>query len=179
MAFREIVERYQARVYSVIRRILRDQNEVEDIAQEVFVSVFLSIREYHCRGSLVAWIYRIAVNQCYDYLRRRRVRPLVYDCDFKDREGRPRETRSQAPAIDAAIADRDLALKLLARLSDSERSLVWMREVEGYSIEELARITGAKETCVKVRLFRARRKMLKAAGIDRQLGGRSRAAGRK
>jgi RNA polymerase sigma-70 factor (ECF subfamily) len=163
-AFREIVERYQARVFSIIHRTLRDRNEAEDIAQEVFANAFLSIRRYKCQGSLLSWIYRITVNECYEYLRRKKVRPLVYEGDLKkEDEDRTYEARSHDRPVDAALADRDLAVKLLARVSEQERFLLLMREVEGYSIQELSKITGMNENSLKVKLFRARQKLLKLA----------------
>ena len=88
LAFREIVERYQAKIFSIIYGILRNHNDAEDIAQQVFAKVYFSIRNFDFRSSLLTWIYKITVNECYDYLRKKRVRKLVYESDFSDR-GRP------------------------------------------------------------------------------------------
>ena len=82
MAFREIVERYQAKVFSIIYGILRNRNDAEDIAQQVFAKIYFSIRNFDFRSSLLTWIYKITVNECYDYLRKKRVRKLVYESDF-------------------------------------------------------------------------------------------------
>ena len=68
MAFREIVERYQAKVFSIIYGILRNQNDAEDIAQQVFAKIYFSIKNFDFRSSLLTWIYKITVNECYDYL---------------------------------------------------------------------------------------------------------------
>ena len=77
MAFRDIVERFQAKVYSIIYGILRNRNDAEDIAQQVFAKVYFSIRNFDFRSSLLTWIYKITVNECYDYLRKKKVRKLV------------------------------------------------------------------------------------------------------
>jgi RNA polymerase sigma-70 factor (ECF subfamily) len=69
--------------------------------------------------------------------------------------------------VEVAAAQRDLALKLLARLSEEERSLLLLKEVEGHSVEELAEMTGINENTIKVKLFRARQKLVKVA---RRLG---------
>ena len=82
MAFREIVERYQSKVYSIIYGILRNRNDAEDIAQQVFAKIYFSIKNFDFRSSLLTWIYKITVNECYDYLRKKRVRKLVYESDF-------------------------------------------------------------------------------------------------
>src|SRR5208283_175397 len=82
MAFREIVERYQSKVFLIIYGILRNHNDAEDIAQQVFTKVYFSIKSFDFRSSLLTWIYKITVNECYDYLRKRKVRRLVYESDF-------------------------------------------------------------------------------------------------
>ena len=68
MAFREIVERYQTKVFSIIYGILRNRNDAEDIAQQVFAKIYFSIKNFDFRSSLLTWIYKITVNECYDYL---------------------------------------------------------------------------------------------------------------
>src|SRR5262249_56300559 len=82
IAFREMVERFQTKVFSIIYGILRNHNDAEDIAQQVFAKIYFSIRNFDFRSSLLTWIYKITVNECYDYLRKKRVRKLVYESDF-------------------------------------------------------------------------------------------------
>ncbi len=166
-AFREIVERYKGKVFAIINRTVRDKNEAEDIAQEVFASAFFAIGGFKFESSLVSWLYRITVNECYEYLRRKRVRPLVYEHDFTEAEDGALDARSPDPEIDRTLADRELAMKLLARLPEEEQHLMIMREVEGYSMQELADMTGMNENTLKVKLFRARRKLLELARRQR------------
>jgi RNA polymerase sigma-70 factor, ECF subfamily len=167
MAFRDIVERYQAKVFSIIYGILRNHNDAEDIAQQVFAKIYFSIQSFDFRSSLLTWIYKITVNECYDYLRKKRVRKLVYESDFSEEDAQRMqnsETASaQAPGVDTQLARRDLVFKLLAKLSEDDRTLLLLKEVEGHSVEELARMTGMNENTIKVKLFRARQKLLKVA----------------
>ncbi|HOQ44177.1 MAG TPA: sigma-70 family RNA polymerase sigma factor [Bryobacteraceae bacterium] len=166
-AFREVVERYQSKVFSIIYGILRNHNDAEDIAQQVFTKVYFSIRNFDFRSSLLTWIYKITVNECYDYLRKKKVRKLVYESDFSEEDTLRMENsepaRDQRPPVDVALAQRDLALKLLAKLPVEERQLLLLKEVEGHSVEELAEMTGINENTIKVKLFRARQKLLKVA----------------
>jgi RNA polymerase sigma-70 factor, ECF subfamily len=67
------------------------------------------------------------------------------------------------PLADARLAQRDLAVKLLSKVSEEDRSLILLKEVEGHSVEELAQMTGMNENTIKVKLFRTRQKLLKAA----------------
>ncbi len=167
LAFREIVERYQAKVFSIIYGILRNHNDAEDIAQQVFAKIYFSIQNFDFRSSLLTWIYKITVNECYDYLRKKRVRKLVYESDFSDEDALQMENSGSAtdegPAVDDTLAKRDLILKLLSRISEEDRNLILLKEVEGHSVEELSEMTGMNENTIKVKLFRARQKLLKAA----------------
>src|ERR1700674_5392051 len=167
-AFREIVERYQSKVFSIIFGILRNHNDAEDIAQQVFAKIYFSIKNFDFRSSLLTWIYKITVNEGYDYLRKKRVRKLVYESDFSQEDAQRME--ASEPAVDASVpadtrlAQRDLILKLLSKVSEEERSLILLKEVEGHSVEELAGMTGLNENTIKVKLFRTRQKLLRAAG---------------
>src|SRR5579859_2598380 len=167
MAFREIVERYQSKVFSIIYGILRNRNDAEDIAQQVFAKIYFSIRNFDFRSSLLTWIYKITVNECYDYLRKKRVRKLVYESDFSAEDAQRMEASDPAvdprTPVDVRLAQRDLIVKLLAKVSEQDRSLILLKEVNGHSVEELAAMTGLNENTIKVKLFRTRQKLLKAA----------------
>lgn len=167
LAFHEIVDRYQAKVFSIIYGILRNRNDAEDIAQQVFAKIYFSVKSFDFRSSLLTWIYKITVNECYDYLRKKRVRKLVYESDFSTEESRRMENSEpatdQSPAIDQRLAQHDLILKLLAKISEEDRSLILLKEVEGHSVEELSEMTGMNENTIKVKLFRARQKLVRAA----------------
>ncbi|MBK5290913.1 MAG: RNA polymerase sigma factor [Acidobacteriia bacterium] len=167
MAFREMVDRYQSKVFSIIYGILRNRNDAEDIAQQVFAKVYFSIRNFDFRSSLMTWMYKITVNECYDYLRKKKVRKLVYESDFTeeeaDRMGRTESPVDTRPAVDTHLAQRDLVAKLLTKVSAEDRQLLLLKEVEGHSVEELAAMLGMNENTIKVKLFRARQKLVRAA----------------
>src|SRR6202142_3364774 len=166
-AFREVVERYQSKVFSIIHGIVRQRNDVEDIAQQVFAKVYFSLRNFDFRSSLITWIYKITVNECFDYLRKKKVRKLVYESDMSEDE--VRRVENSEPALDrgartdSSLARRDYIVKLLDRVSDEEKRLLLLKEVEGYSVEELSTMLKMNENTIKVKLFRARQKLVKAA----------------
>lgn len=166
-AFREIVERYQSKVFSIVHGIVRQRNDVEDISQQVFAKVYFSLRNFDFRSSLITWIYKITVNECFDYLRKKKVRKLVYESDMSEDESRRVENSApaidRAPAADTNLARRDYLFKLLERVSGEEKQLLMLKEVEGHSVEELAGILNMNENTIKVKLFRARQKLVKAA----------------
>jgi RNA polymerase sigma-70 factor, ECF subfamily len=167
LAFRELVDRYQNKVLSIVHGVLRNHNDAEDIAQQVFAKIYLSVGKFDNRSSLLTWIYKITVNECYDYLRKKRVRKLVYESDFTEEENQRMDNSASgadtAPTADVNLERRDLVLKLMGKISDEEKQLMMLKEVEGHSVEELAQLTGLNENTIKVKLFRTRQKLVKAA----------------
>ena len=167
-AFRLLIEKYQSKVFSIIHGVLRNRNDAEDIAQQVFTKVWFALKGFDFRSSLVTWIYKITVNECYDYLRKQRVRKLTYESDLSEDEAR-RTTdfedvrHSGSLAADSVAEQRQNVMRLMERLSEEERTLLMMKEVDGYSVEELADMNHMNENTVKVKLFRARQKLMKAA----------------
>ena len=155
-AFRDLVERYQSKVHSVIYGILRNREDTEDIAQQVFTKVYFAINEFDCRCLPLTWICRIAINECYSHLRKRRL-SLV-----EESENGP-EHAGNLPPVDRTLAQRDFLNKLMARIPAEERSLLIFKEVEGHSIADLAEMTGTTASAMKIRLFRARQKLIQAA----------------
>lgn len=166
-AFRQLVERHRSKVFSIIYGIMRRRNDAEDIAQQVFTKVYFSIKGFDFRSSLVTWLYKITVNECYDYLRKKKVRKLVYESDLGENDQRTMENselavEKRAP-VDKQTERRDYLMKLMSKLSEQERVLLIQKEVEGRTVQELSEMTGLNENTIKVKLFRARRKLVKAA----------------
>src|SRR6267378_7730213 len=81
-AFEELVRRHQHRVFAVAGRILRRREDVEDIAQQVFVKAYFSLKRFDQRAAFSTWLYKITVNECWDLLRKKKVRPLLYESDL-------------------------------------------------------------------------------------------------
>jgi len=155
-AFRDLLERYQTKVHSIIYGILRNREDTEDIAQLVFTKVYFAIKDFDCRCLALTWICRIAINECYTHLRKRRIHVV------EEPESTP-EHSGHEPPVDKTLAQRDFLNKLLARIPEDDRSLLIFKEVEGHSISELAEMTGMSCSAIKIRLFRARHKLIEVA----------------
>lgn len=162
-AFRALVERHQRRVFSVIAHLLRRPADVEDIAQQVFLKAYLALPRFDFRAAFSTWLYRIAVNECYDQMRRQRAQKAAGDSEVA--LGDPAELERLAGpeprggGIARGAEARELVAALLERLAPEDRLLVTLRELEGFSIEEISKMTQLKANTVKVRLFRARRRL--------------------
>src|SRR5438128_7018695 len=103
VAFETLVQRHRHRVFAVARGILKRQEDVEDIAQQVFVKAYFSLKRFDQRSAFTTWLYKITVNECWDLLRKRKVRPLVYESDFSEEQTRryqaTKEQNDDAPDL--------------------------------------------------------------------------------
>jgi len=164
-AFEPLLERHQRRVFSLVYHLVRRRDEVEDIAQEIFIKAFRGIRSYNFQASFGTWLSRIAVNHCYDYLRREQKAKLSYYWQIGEEgsraiEGQAQSTSEGALSLEQESEARELAEKLLARAPAQDRTILVLKELEDHSVEEIAAILRLRPNTVKVRLHRARKRML-------------------
>lgn len=164
-AFVECVRTYQDRVYNLVYRMLGSHQEAEDIAQEVFVTVFKTIDSFRGDCKFSTWLYRIATNHCKNrikYLGRRaqrRTRDLDSTSEGELVGAEPPTMGAQAADPHEALAGLQLERIVregIARLDEEHRMLIVLRDVEELSYEEIVEITGLPEGTVKSRLHRAR-----------------------
>lgn len=166
-AFEELVRRHQHRVVAVAGGILRQREDVEDIAQQVFVKAYFSLKRFDQRAAFSTWLYKITVNECWDLLRKRKVRPLVYESDLSEEQARqfgaPEERSTPSPDISDTLEARQKVERLLECLDERDKMMLILKEVEGFAVEEIAEILDLNANTVKVRLFRARRRIVTEA----------------
>lgn len=166
-AFEELIRRHQHRVFAVAGGILRRREDVEDIAQQVFVKAYFSLKRFDQRAAFSTWLYKITVNECWDMLRKKKVRPLVYEADLSEEQARQvissAETGKEEPDISDRLEARQRVELLLEGLDERDRLMLILKEVEGFSIEEIAKVLDLNANTVKVRLFRARRRVVSQA----------------
>ena len=166
-AFEELIRRHQHRVFAVAGGILRRREDVEDIAQQVFVKAYFSLKRFDQRAAFSTWLYKITVNECWDLLRKKKVRPLVYESDLSEEQARQvitsGEKGNSGPDVSERIEARERVERLLEGLDERDRLMLILKEVEGFSIEEIAEVLDLNGNTVKVRLFRARRRIVSQA----------------
>ncbi len=166
-AFAEIVRRYSPRVFSVASRFFRQRPLVEEAAQEVFLKAFTQLGSFEGRGSLEGWLTRIATNTCLNLVRGAKRRPEFTVSDLTDDEQGWLEKQSagdggEPASVENSVVATDLADRLLSVLSPEDQQALLMIDGEQASIKEVAEATGWSESKVKVRAFRARRKVREA-----------------
>jgi RNA polymerase sigma-70 factor, ECF subfamily len=162
-AFEALVRRHQNRVFGVAGGILKNREDVEDIAQQVFLKAYFSIKRFDQRAAFSTWLYKITVNECWDLLRKRKVRPLVFEAELSEEQALTYQASSEkadgTPDASERVAARQQLDELMSCLEERDRTMLVLKEVQGFSVEEVAEILGINANTVKVRLFRARQRI--------------------
>ena len=159
-AFRELVEAHRNTVFNLTFRMLGNRAEAEDVAQEVFITVFKTIDQFREESKFSTWLYRVTVNHCKNrikYLARRhdRDRDELDETNQAATDGAPARARAPDRALEGAQLEL-LMQDAINTLDDEHRVLVVLRDVEDLTIEEICEITGLPDGTVKSRLHRAR-----------------------
>ena len=164
-AFNQIVLAYRKRILGTVSRLIGRPEDVEDVGQEVFVRLYYSLDQLRAPEVFEPWLYRLTVNASYDYLRRAKRRSESRMADLSEQQvimadslasGRQEEEDRQKSQI------REFMDALFRHVSEQDRLLLTLKEVEGLSLRELEKVYGVNENALKVRLFRARQRVLKA-----------------
>ena len=163
-AFNQIVSAYRRRIMGTISHVIGRPEDVEDVAQEVFIRLYFSLGQLRTAEVFEPWLYRLTVNASYDYLRKSRRRIESRMADLSEQQ----VMMADAVAGSRAQSDesekrrvRDTVQELLSTVSEEDRILLTLKEVEGLSLKELEKVYNVNENALKVRLFRARQRVLK------------------
>ena len=161
-AFGKLFERHRRQVARIAGRFFSHVEQIEEIIQDSFTKAYFALSTYHGThaASFKAWLGQITVNSCYDQLRRTQRRPPQSFIDITDSESHELGTQLRAAGasadVERATIARDLAAKLLSGLSAEDRLVLTLLDVEGFSVAEVAEMTGWSISKVKVRAHRAR-----------------------
>jgi RNA polymerase sigma-70 factor, ECF subfamily len=169
VAFNEIVLAYRKRILGTISRLIAHPEDVEDVAQEVFLRLYFSLDQLRDEKVFEPWLYRLTQNAAYDYLRKQRRRQEFRMSDLSEQQvlmadavagGKAEQTDQHQKKIREAVDS------LLGAVSEADRILLMLKEVEGLSLKELEKIYKVNENALKVRLSRARQRVLKEFGAS-------------
>ena len=164
MAARELVEHLYPMVIRIVRARLPRRVPEEDLAQEIFLKMFSRLEQYQGAVPFSHWVSRIAVTTCIDHLRSQQRRPEFRMADLSENEAAMIDavlTNDNAATPDDALAAHELVHKLLGQLKPDDRLVIQLLDLEQKTIAEISNLTGWNTSLVKVRAFRARRKLHK------------------
>lgn len=150
-AFDELVRETHRSVYSLIYRIVGNPDDAADVTQDVYLRVWRGLRSFRGDAEVTTWLYRVAANAALTFIKRRARQGAPVD---------PGEMRD-VPVADGTEqrADAEVLEAALAKLPPQQRAVVVLKDVYGWTCEEIGRRMGATEGAIKVRLFRARQRL--------------------
>lgn len=148
-AFRILVMRHREKVRNLIYLTLNNPESVDDIAQDVFITVFRNLNKFRYESQFSTWLYRITINKCKDHLRRQKIRSIF--SPIKETE---EEDVSVTPNEDIDISG--IVQKAISKLPEKLRTPLILKEIEGLSYQEISESVGCEIGTVKSRIFRAR-----------------------
>lgn len=163
-AFEALVLEHQNKVYSLALRMVGNEEDARDMAQEAFIRAFNSLTGFRGDSKFSVWLYRLTSNICIDFLRSRAKRRTV-SMTMTDDDGEetgeleiPDDTWSPAEQLDRTLT-RESVRRGLDSLSAPYREILVLREIEGLSYDEIGEVLGIEAGTVKSRIFRARKKL--------------------
>jgi len=163
-AFEELVRKYQQTILNLAYHYIGNRNEVEDAAQKVFVKVYFSLVRFDNHRPFFPWLYRIAINQCYDELRkvRRQVTHTFSELSLEDASSVDRLI-SQGEAAPHAEENRQelhgLLYRMLDQLPDQQRLAIVLRDIESIPYAQMASVLKCSEQAARLKVFRARARL--------------------
>lgn len=163
-AARELVEHLHPLVIRIVRARLPRRVAEEDLTQEIFLKMFTRLEQYQGNVPFSHWVSRIAVTTCIDHLRTQQRRPEFRWADLSENEADLLDavlTDQNDTQPDDALAATELVHKLLDQLKPDDRLVIQLLDLEQKTIAEISELTGWNQSLVKVRAFRARRKLQK------------------
>ncbi|GBD90720.1 ECF RNA polymerase sigma-E factor [bacterium BMS3Abin04] len=148
-AFSKLVNKHKEKVRSLVYLTLGDSEYIDDISQDVFISAYNKLKEFRFESKFTTWLYRVTINKCRDYLRKKRVRSIFVP--IKD-EAYRLSTGHNTENIDIP----HLVRKAISKLPDKLREPLILRDIDGFSYKEIAEKMNCEVGTIKSRIFRAR-----------------------
>jgi RNA polymerase sigma-70 factor (ECF subfamily) len=171
-AFGLLVERYKGKVFSLAYGWTRNRAVADDLAQEIFIKAYFSLPKFKFKSEFGTWLYRIAVNHIKDYLRKNKIRQKEISLEEVGERAIASENGDRLEEEQTGEKRREIVQTALERLPEKYRVILTLRDIQGLSYEEIARILRLSPGTVDSRLFRARKKLReKLAAYSGKMGG--------
>lgn len=161
MAFEQLISAYEKRAYNIAIRMMNNEEDAKDAVQEAFIKIFKSIKGFREESSFSTWIYRIVTNVCLDELRKRKKYAAVsLEFEIDSDRGTTRVEIGKDEETPEDLYERqeikELVLKTIESLKDDYKTVVILRDIQGFSYEEIATILSCSLGTIKSRINRAR-----------------------
>lgn len=161
-AWQDLVKQLSPQVFGIIRNQIRATSDHDDIAQEAFTKIFLKLDQFASKQPFRNWVSRLTINTCYDWLRKRKARPLVSYSDLGETEAEILEKTLAGDPLEQkeSIASmRALLDRLISSLKPREQIVIRLLDLEEKSVQDVGELTGWGASKIKVTAMRARKKL--------------------
>ena len=164
-AFEALVGKYQRTVLNLVYHYIGYRNETEDVAQKIFMKLYFSLKKFDANRPFLPWLYRVAINQCYDELRRIRRQKVRTFSELTREESRNIENLISQNSVSRASSDEAredmhaLLTRMLNQLPEKQRLSIVLRDLQALPYAEMAKILGCSEQAARLKVFRARARL--------------------
>lgn len=159
-AFEKLIMNYEKKVYNISLRILKNPEDAMDASQEVLIKVFQNIKKFNFKASFSTWIFKIVTNTCIDYLRKRNNKLIYIDEAINTDDGVIQREIADDSFTPEELLDKKLTKELvhksIDKLDDIYRIVIILRDIQGFSYEEISQILDLSVGTVKSRISRGR-----------------------
>ena len=172
-AFEELMQSHESRIYAIALRMMGNREDAQDCAQEAMVRIYRAMGSFKGQSALATWIYRITMNTCLDELRRRKARKVTSLDSLVDTGWSPTDTGDTPEEHGLRVEKQNALNQAIQSLLDDMRAAIILRDVKGYSYDEIASILDANVGTIKSRISRGREKLREILSKQSELFGRT------
>lgn len=172
-AFEELMQSHESRIYAIALRMMGNREDAQDCAQEAMVRIYRAMGSFKGQSALATWIYRITMNTCLDELRRRKARKVTSLDSLVDNGWSPTDTGDTPEEHGLRVEKQNALNRAIQSLPDDMRAAIILRDVKGYSYDEIASILDANVGTIKSRISRGREKLREILSKQSELFGRT------
>ena len=172
-AFEELMQSHESRIYAIALRMMGNREDAQDCAQEAMVRIYRAMGSFKGQSALATWIYRITMNTCLDELRRRKARKVTSLDSLVDNGWSPTDTGDTPEEHGLHVEKQNSLNQAIQSLPDDMRAAIILRDVKGYSYDEIASILDANVGTIKSRISRGREKLREILSKQSELFGRT------
>lgn len=172
-AFEELMQSHESRIYAIALCMMGNREDAQDCAQEAMVRIYRAMGSFKGQSALATWIYRITMNTCLDELRRRKARKVTSLDSLVDNGWSPTDTGDTPEEHGLRVEKQNALNQAIQSLPDDMRAAIILRDVKGYSYDEIASILDANVGTIKSRISRGREKLREILSKQSELFGRT------
>lgn len=172
-AFEELMQSHESRIYAIALRMMGNREDAQDCAQEAMVRIYRAMGSFKGQSALATWIYRITMNTCLDELRRRKARKVTSLDSLVDNGWSPTDAGDTPEEHGLRVEKQNALNQAIQSLPDDMRAAIILRDVKGYSYDEIASILDANVGTIKSRISRGREKLREILSKQSELFGRT------